>query len=126
MAYAEPMESIPLKLTTEELGEFPDVTAEQIEETLDDDCFGKFAVLSRSDNDFVQAGNLWSPSEECAEFLKLHGSDPWVLQYRDSLTGLLREAQGDLTMDQVKLVFLGYLRDDVDWRANFKWGDPRY
>lgn len=45
------------------------------------DSFGKFAILSASDEAFIQAGCDWQPDPECAAFLAAHGSDPWVLEY---------------------------------------------
>lgn len=46
-------------LTTEELGSMADVTATSLDETLAADAFGKFAVLSAADTEFIQAGNDW-------------------------------------------------------------------
>ncbi len=63
-------------LTTEEQGDIRDVTEASMLDVLADDSFGKFAVLSRSDETFIQPGCEWSPSDDCAAFLKLHDSDP--------------------------------------------------
>jgi hypothetical protein len=40
------------------------------------------AILSASDAEFIQAGNQWEPGLTPAAFLRTHGSDTWVLEYR--------------------------------------------
>ncbi len=111
-------------LMTSELGNFPDVAASQIDQILDDNCLGEMALI-KCYGDFINASNLWSPSQDCDQIPKRQGSDTWVLQYCDPSTHLLLEARGNLTLDQVRHVFLAYLRDDLDWRAEFEWGDSR-
>jgi hypothetical protein len=108
-------------LTTEELGEFHEVTGADIDRILRDDSFGKFAVLSSSEGDFIQAGNDWEPSPECSAFVKLHGSDPWVLEYRDGLSDRLFRASGQITLDQVRHAFLSFLSGQEEWRQWFTW-----
>ena len=75
-------------LTTEELGEFPEVRADQIASILEDDSFGSFVTLSESDNGFIQAANNWSPDDACEAFVARYDSDPWILEYRDAASGL--------------------------------------
>ena len=110
-----------MRLITEELPEMEDPTAAAVTETLDSDAFGKFAVLLVSDDEFVQAGNDWTPTDECAEYLRAHDSDPWVLEYRKP--ALLRplRADGVVTLAQVKDVFLAFLAGDTSWQTQFLW-----
>ena len=105
----------------ENFPELHDVDAQTIAETLDSDCFGKFAILSRSEEDFIQAGSNWSPTDECRQFLKDNGSDPWILEYRDPSAGRILRASGDVTLEQVKQAFLAYHRGASDWKSNFRW-----
>lgn len=110
-------------LTTEEAGDLPDVTAADIDHALADDNFGKFAVLSASEDDFIQAGNDWQPGEECRAFMTAHDSDPWVLEYRDGATGRLYRAGGRATLEQVLMAFRSYLAGGRAWRGAFAWGE---
>jgi hypothetical protein len=112
-----------LQLITEELGTTDDVQSAEVSETLSADAFGSFAVLQASDDEFVQAGNNWNASEECAAFLRRHGSDPWQLEYRDPESGTLLRAAGDQTLARVTEVFLAFLAGDRSWRSSFKWSE---
>jgi hypothetical protein len=79
----------------------------------------QFAILSRNDEEFVQVGNDWQPGEECSRFLREHGSDPWVLEYRQA--GKLYRSDGRVTLDQVQRAFQSYLAGDDGWRYAFAW-----
>jgi hypothetical protein len=114
-------ETLAMWLTTEETGETPHVTAEDIDRILPADGFGKFAILSASENSFIQAGNDWQPGEECRAFLRDHGSDPWVLEYRDGESGRQYRAIGHVTLDQVRQAFLSYLSGSRAWREMLGW-----
>lgn len=108
-------------LTTEEAGDTPDVTAADIERILPADGFGKFAILSASESSFIQAGCDWQPGDECKAFMEAHDSDPWVLEYRDGESGLQYRAIGQVTLEQVRQVFLSYLAGSRAWREIFDW-----
>ncbi|MBY0455811.1 MAG: hypothetical protein K2V38_00580 [Gemmataceae bacterium] len=108
-----------MTLTTEELGDTPDVDAVTLDEILQTDAFGAFAILSKTDGEFIQTGNDWQPSEECRDFLQRHDSDPWVLEYRESDQQF--RAAGPLTLDQVRQAFRSYLVGDTGWRLGFQW-----
>ncbi|MBL8798215.1 MAG: hypothetical protein JNM56_30250 [Planctomycetia bacterium] len=108
-----------MKLTTEELGDVPDVNAAVLDETLASDAFGKFAVLSASDDRFIQAGNDWQPGEACRAFMQAHDSDPWLLEYREG--GPQFRAIGHVTQEQVRQAFRSYLAGGTEWRTGFAW-----
>ena len=81
-------------LTTEELGDVPDVTAADIEQILPQDAFGKFAILSASEDSFIQAGNDWRPTAECRAYLQQHGA---VARLRSVRPASRLTASGTLT-----------------------------
>src|SRR5689334_18188418 len=89
-----------MTLTTEEIGDMPDVDAAAMDELLATEDFGKFAILSASDKVFIQAGNGWRPDEACRAFMKATGSDPWALEYRER--GRQFRATDHVTLDQVR------------------------
>jgi hypothetical protein len=72
-----------MTLTTEEMGDVPDVDAAMFDEVLSYDAFGKFAILSKSDEEFIHAGCDWRPDNATKAFLAATGSDPWMLAYRE-------------------------------------------
>src|SRR5690348_13699540 len=96
-----------MTLTTEELGDVPDVDAMTLDEVIQSDSFGKFAVLCMSDDEFIQAGNDWQPTDTCQAFLEKHESDPWVLEFREA--GQQYVATGNVTLEQVRQAFQSYL-----------------
>jgi hypothetical protein len=108
-------------LSTEEMGDFPDVTQDDINRILPEDGFGKFAILSETETTFIQAGNDWQPGDECRAFIQQHGSDPWLLEYRDGPTGRQYRASSQVTLEQVRQAFALYLAGDPSWRAMFEW-----
>lgn len=112
-----------MKLTTEDLGEIADVKADELARIVDEDAFGAFAVLSDSDDAFMQAGNNWSPDDECEAFVERHGSDPWVLEYRDAASGKQFQATRNVTLQEVRDAFLHYLRANPAWRDRFQWSE---
>jgi hypothetical protein len=110
-----------MTLTTEEFGDVADVDAGAMDEVLEPDAFGKFAVLSASDEAFIQAGNDWQPGPECKAYLAAHGSDPWLLEYREA--GRQFRAAGHVTLDQVREAFASYLAGRSTWRTDFAWSE---
>jgi hypothetical protein len=114
------MKRVPsMTLTTEELGEIPKIGAARLQALLTDDAFGKFAVLSASDDLFMQAGNDWQPGKACAAFLRAHDSDPWVLEYREGSDHF--RAVGHVTLAQIREAFASYLAGNEKWRSAFEW-----
>lgn len=110
-----------MKFITEELGEIEDVTVREIQETLEADSFGKFAILASSEATFVQAACDWSATEECRQFLKERGSDPWILEFHDATTGNHLQAVGHVTLHDVQVAFVSYLSDTSSWRSRHAW-----
>jgi hypothetical protein len=110
-----------MTLTTEDLGNLADVDAAAMEEVLASDGFGKFAILSASEEAFIQAGNDWQPDEACRAFLQAHGSDPWVPEYREG--GRQYQAAGRVTLEQVRQAFRSYLAGGPEWRNGLVWGE---
>ena len=107
-------------LATEDLGEFPDVTAEAMDELLATDGFGKFAILSKSDTVFIQTACEWEPGPTSQTFLEKHDSDPWILQYRDE-SGKQYQAKGQLTLKQVRQAFASYHAGKKTWQTTCEW-----
>lgn len=111
--------SNPMTLTTENLGDVPNVDAAGLDDILASDGFGKFAVLSAPDGSFIQAGNAWTPDATCAALLQDHDSDPWVLEYRSGVQQF--RTGGRVTLMQVRQAFQSYLAGGLEWRAGFTW-----
>jgi hypothetical protein len=110
-----------MTLTTEDMGDMPEIDATAMDELLASDGFGKFAVLSASDEAFIQAGNDWQPGAACEAFMDDHDSDPWVLEYREG--GRQFQADGHVSLDQVRQAFRSYLAGGSEWRTGFQWGE---
>lgn len=106
-------------LTTEDMGDFPDVDATTLDDVLTSDAFGKFAILSTSADNYIQAGNDWQPGPECKEFMYAHDSDPWVLEYREGTRQF--RAASQVTLHQVHHAFRSYLDGQREWQAEFEW-----
>jgi hypothetical protein len=115
-----------MRLTTDDLPEIDPVTAADIEHVLGDEGFGKFVILSASDEAFIQAACVWEPGPGSKQFIEETGSDPFRLEYRDGGSGRLFAAEGHLTLDQVKQAFLAYLAEDESWRSRFVWAEVDY
>ena len=109
-----------MTLTTEDLGDTPDIAAAEMDALLAEDSFGKFVILSTSEEQFIQAACEWEPTPETEAFLALHRSDPWILEYRQA-DGRQFQANGHVTLDQVRGAFAGYLAGDEHWKQLFKW-----
>jgi len=110
-----------MMLTTEELGEVPNVEAAEMDDILASDGFGKFAILSVSEDVYLQAGNDWQPDEACRAFLLAHDSDPWVLEFRED--DRQYQATGRVTLDLVRQAFRFYLSGGSEWRGGFTWSE---
>jgi hypothetical protein len=112
-----------MTLTTEDLRDISNVDAATVDEALRSDGFGKFAILSVSEQEFIQAGNDWQPDEECRAFLQRYDSDPWLLEYRESDRRF--RAAGHVTLEQVRQAFRSYLARGSEWRLAFAWAEVR-
>lgn len=110
-----------LRFATEELGEIVNPTPGDIEEILNSDAFGKFAILSRSDMAFIQAASMWEPGDESRSFLEKHDSDPFRLEYRDGVSGQHWQSTNSVTLGQVKQAFLTYQTGNDSWIDGFTW-----
>ena len=108
-----------MTLTTDDLGNVPDIDAVTLDEFLATDAFGKFAILTAPGGEYIQAGNDWEPGEVCAAFLSAHDSDPWVLEYREG--GQQFRATGHVALSQVRQAFRDYLGGTQDWRSASTW-----
>jgi hypothetical protein len=58
-----------MMLTAEEMDDVPDVDAAMLDEVLRHDAFGKFVILSKTDDEFIQAGCDWRPDDATKAFL---------------------------------------------------------
>ena len=108
-----------MNLTCEDLDPIDDVTTEQLGEILSTDVFGKFAVLSQSDSEFIQAACDWQPTSECSDFLKANESDPWILEYHEDDTHY--RVQSYVALHLVIRAFKAYLSGNPTWRTDFVW-----
>lgn len=107
------------------------VSVEFTARAFDEKAIGKFAHLWLSNDVVISASSKGKPSnclppddplvkERCA-FIQRTGSEPWTLQYIDGVARKEYQAQGDLTLEQVKTAFIEYLRTDGQWRQNHVW-----
>ena len=112
-----------MQLTTEDLGEIAVVKADELSRILDDDAFGGFVVLAASEHSYIQAANNWAAGKDCEAFIERHGSDPWILEYRDEASKKQFQANRDVTLAEVKEAFLVYLRGGFEWRTRFQWNE---
>nr|BFE57905.1 hypothetical protein GCM10020063_024310 [Dactylosporangium thailandense] len=110
-----------MTLTTEQLGDVPDMSPATLDEVLAPDAFGAFAALGASEEEFIQAGNVWEAGPACADFIQANGSDPWVLEYREG--GRLFRAEGHVTLRQVRQAFQSYLSEGPQWRTAHTWSE---
>ena len=112
-----------MTLTTEDAGDVPEVTSADIDNVLSSDAFGAFAILAASETDFIQAGNDWLPSPACEQFMQQSGSDPWVLEYRESASDRQFRAADWVSLDQAIRAFHSYLAGTHEWRTDFEWNE---
>jgi hypothetical protein len=96
-----------MKLTT--AGKWPgagDVSPQTLEDVFADDARrGEFVILEADQSTFLQASG-----EE---------DGPYVLEYREA--GEQFQAVGQLTKQEVKEAFLGYLQGGSEWRTKKEW-----
>jgi hypothetical protein len=126
-----------MKLSSQKLPELDDVTEADIERIFGGEEFGKFALLGDRDGDFIEVGHKGQPApwafdyppgtlerriaEEWRAFKERTGSEWWKVDYFDVASGEQYEAEGDLTLAEVKRVFVEYLRGDETWKSRYRW-----
>jgi len=110
-----------MTLTTDQLGDIPQVDSATLDETLRSGGFGEFAILGASEDEFIQAAKDSLPGEEHRVFLQKHDSDPWVLEYREN--GRQFRAADQITLEQVLQAFQSYLAGGLEWRSGFAWAE---
>ena len=110
-----------MTLSTEDLGDFSDVRADDVARIIDEDAFGSFVILSQCDEGFIQAANNWSADGAGEAFVARHDSDPWILEYRDAASGTQFQATRNVTLIELRTAFLDYLRGGFEWRTHFQW-----
>ncbi len=120
-----------MRFSSQTLPDMENVSEALIVQAFDDKAIGKFAHLWISDDVFIQAGCRGTPSncappddplvQELWAFIQRTGSEPWTLQYIDGVAMKEYQAQGDLTLEQVKTAFVEYLRSNGEWRQQCDW-----
>lgn len=105
-------------LSAEEIDDAPNVDAAKLDEVLGSDALGKFAILNKSDGEFIQAACDWRPDEATKAFLATTGSDPWVLEYQEN--GRHHSVEGHVTLEQALQAFQWCLAGGSEWRIAFK------
>ena len=126
-----------MKLSSQNLPELHDVTEVEIERIIGGEAFGLYALLGDRDGDFIEVGYKGRPAawafdyppgswerqiaEEWKAFKERTGSEWWKIDYFDTASGEQYEAEGDLTLGEVKQVFVEYLRGDDAWKSRYRW-----
>lgn len=113
-------------LTGEDLPAIHQVTQKHVAAVFDESDFGKFLVLARNENDFLQTACLWEPNPECNQFLQRTESLPYSLEYKDKSTGEMFAAQGWLTLQEIQKAFSEFLRGTDHWKQNKVWTKLEY
>jgi hypothetical protein len=120
-----------VRLSSQNLPEIENVSEADIDRVFDSGAIGKFVHLWASDDCFIQAGSRGTPSncvppddpevKDHWAFIHRTGSEPWTLELIDLVRVREYQAEGDLTLGQVKRVFVEYLRGDQSWRQEYSW-----
>lgn len=74
---------------------------------LDDRGRGEFMILSRSDQEYLQAYG--------------DGDGPFHLEYREAEEARHFRAQDEITKEEAKTTFLLYFRNDPQWKSRHPW-----
>src|SRR4051812_20846480 len=107
-----------MRLTSQCLAELADVTDADIDRIISGEAFGRYVLLGDPDGNFIEVGFKGSPpdwafhyapgtwerdtAEEWKAFKERTGSERWTLDYFDADSGEQYEAEGDLTLAEVK------------------------
>jgi hypothetical protein len=120
-----------VRLSSQNLPDIENVTEADVERTFDNGAIGKFAHLWSSEDSFIQAGSRGTPSK-CVSpdhpmvkhhwaFIHRTGSEPWTLEHIQLTDVREYETEEFLTLEQVKRVFVAYLRGDPEWKQPYTW-----
>jgi hypothetical protein len=120
-----------MRLSSENLPDIENVTEADIERAFDNGAIGKFVHLWSSADTFIQAGSRGTPSK-CVPpddpalkhhwaFIHRTGSEPWTLEHIELVDVREYEPEEFLTLEEVKRVFVAYLRGDPDWKQPYTW-----
>lgn len=112
-----------MELTSEDAATIDSPTASEIREFLEPDSFGSYAMLASSENDFVQIGNSWQPTDECNLYIAQHKSDPWILEFHtpDKPKNQNQRATRYVTLEEATEVFCQFAEGRGNWLSNFDW-----
>lgn len=110
-----------MRLTTEDMDEVLAPSEGVVDEILSSDAFGKFAILSATDDKFIQIASAWTPSKDCQAFMSEHRSDPWILEIRDGAPETHLQAKGFVTLETAREAFKEFLKGGKDWAKKFEW-----
>jgi hypothetical protein len=110
-----------MTLITEEMPEVDAPSEAAIRELLSSDAFGKFAILSASDDTFIQIASAWDPTPACQAFLKEHRSDPWILEIRTGGPATHLRVRGFVTLEIAQRAFQDFMRGHSGWQQAFEW-----
>jgi hypothetical protein len=120
-----------VRLSSQNLPDIENVTEADIERAFDNGAIGKFVHLWSSADTFIQAGSRGTPSK-CVPpdhpalkhhwaFIHRTGSEPWTLEHIELVDVREYETEEYLTLEQVKRVFIEYLRGDPEWMQPYTW-----
>jgi hypothetical protein len=122
---------IRVRLSSQNLPDIENVTEADIDRAFHNGAIGKFVHLWNSEDSFIQAGGRGTPSNCVAPdhpkvkqhwaFIHRTGSEPWILQHIEKVRVREYEATECVTIEQVKQVFVKYLRGDPAWRQGYTW-----
>ena len=115
-----------VRLSSQNLPEIENVSEADIDRAFDNRAIGKFVHLWASDDRFIQGGSRGTPSncvppddpevKDHWAFIRRTGAEPWTLELIDLVRVREYQAEGYLTLGQVKRAFVEYLRGDQSWR----------
>ena len=112
-----------MNLEAEEIEPIANVTENDLDCVFDESqtAFGKFVILSASDDAFIQSACTWEPTDKSKEFNQRTRSDPYCLEYRDPDSDKQFAAIGEFTLLQIKDAFVEYLRGTEAWKQDREW-----
>jgi hypothetical protein len=120
-----------MRSSSHNLADIDNVTEADIERAFDSEAVIGFARLGTSDESFIQAISRGTPSK-CVPpdhprvkphwaFIHRTGSEPWILEHIELVDVREYETEEFLTLEQVKRVFVAYLRGDREWNQPYVW-----
>ena len=86
----------------------PNATESDIRKAFADDCErGEFAILSESDQVYIQASG--------------QGDGPYLLEYREGDDNRHYQCTREATRSEVESAFIKYLKRDPSWKTDIPW-----